>query len=33
MNGRTLLTIPGPIEFEPEVPAALGSPTTSHVAP
>lgn len=25
--------IPGPIEFEPEVLRALGSPTTSHVAP
>ena len=25
--------IPGPIEFEPEVLAAMGAPTTSHVAP
>jgi len=33
MKGRKLLMIPGPIEFEPEVLAALGAPTTSHVAP
>jgi alanine-glyoxylate transaminase/serine-glyoxylate transaminase/serine-pyruvate transaminase len=32
MKGRTLLMIPGPIEFEPAVLAALGAPTTSHVA-
>jgi alanine-glyoxylate transaminase/serine-glyoxylate transaminase/serine-pyruvate transaminase len=32
-KGRTLLMIPGPIEFEPAVLAALGAPTTSHVAP
>src|SRR5512137_2960205 len=25
--------IPGPIEFEPEVLAALGAPTVSHLAP
>ncbi|MDZ7271688.1 MAG: alanine--glyoxylate aminotransferase family protein [candidate division KSB1 bacterium] len=33
MKGRALLMIPGPIEFEPEVLAATGAPTTSHVAP
>ena len=33
MKDRTLLMIPGPIEFEPAVLAALGAPTTSHVAP
>ncbi len=33
MKGRELLMIPGPIEFEPGVLKALGSPTTSHVAP
>ncbi|OIO88709.1 MAG: aminotransferase class V [Anaerolineae bacterium CG2_30_64_16] len=33
MKGRKLLMIPGPIEFEPEVLAALAAPTTSHVAP
>jgi alanine-glyoxylate transaminase/serine-glyoxylate transaminase/serine-pyruvate transaminase len=33
MKNRTLLMIPGPIEFEPEVLNALGAPTTSHVAP
>jgi alanine-glyoxylate transaminase/serine-glyoxylate transaminase/serine-pyruvate transaminase len=33
MKKRNLLMIPGPIEFEPEVLAALGAPTTSHVAP
>jgi alanine-glyoxylate transaminase/serine-glyoxylate transaminase/serine-pyruvate transaminase len=32
MKDRTLLMIPGPIEFEPAVLAALGAPTTSHVA-
>jgi len=32
MKDRTLLMIPGPIEFEPEVLRALGAPTTSHVA-
>lgn len=33
MKGRKLLMIPGPIEFTPEVLAAMGQPTTSHVAP
>ena len=33
MQDRTLLMIPGPIEFEPAVLAALGAPTTSHVDP
>src|SRR5215510_11248635 len=33
MKNRTLLMIPGPIEFEPAVLAALGAPTTGHVAP
>ena len=33
MNKRTLLMIPGPIEFEPAVLSAMGEPTTSHVAP
>ena len=33
MKSRKLLMIPGPIEFEPKVLAALGAPTTSHVAP
>ena len=33
MKDRTLLMIPGPIEFEPAVLQALGTPTTSHVAP
>ena len=33
MKDRTLLMIPGPIEFEPQVLQALGAPTTSHVAP
>jgi len=32
MKNRALLMIPGPIEFEPAVLAALGGPTTSHVA-
>src|SRR5512139_3435385 len=33
MKDRTLLMIPGPIEFEPAVLAALGAPTASHLAP
>jgi len=33
MKNRTLLMIPGPVEFEPAVLAAMGEPTTSHVAP
>lgn len=33
MKNRSLLMIPGPIEFEPAVLAALGAPTTSHVTP
>lgn len=33
MKDRTLLMIPGPIEFEPEVLSALGAPTASHVSP
>ena len=33
MKNRTLLMIPGPIEFEPAVLSALGAPTMSHVAP
>jgi len=33
MKNRSLLMIPGPIEFEPAVMAALAAPTTSHVAP
>jgi alanine-glyoxylate transaminase/serine-glyoxylate transaminase/serine-pyruvate transaminase len=33
MKDRTLLMIPGPIEFEPAVLRELGAPTTSHVAP
>lgn len=33
MKDRTLLMIPGPIEFEPRVLQALGAPTTSHVSP
>lgn len=33
MKRRTLLMIPGPIEFEPAVLEALGAPTVSHVAP
>lgn len=32
MKDRTLLMIPGPIEFEPAVLQALGAPTTSHVS-
>jgi len=33
MDKRTLLMIPGPVEFEPAVLAAMGEPTTSHLAP
>jgi len=33
MKDRTLLMIPGPIEFEPAVLQALSAPTTSHVSP
>jgi alanine-glyoxylate transaminase / serine-glyoxylate transaminase / serine-pyruvate transaminase len=33
MKRRKLLMIPGPIEFEPAVLQAMGTPTTSHVAP
>ena len=33
MKKRNLLMIPGPIEFDPAVLAALGAPTTSHLAP
>jgi alanine-glyoxylate transaminase/serine-glyoxylate transaminase/serine-pyruvate transaminase len=33
MKDRTLLMIPGPIEFEPAVLSALGAPTASHLAP
>ena len=33
MKDRSLLMIPGPIEFEPDVLQAIGAPTTSHVAP
>jgi alanine-glyoxylate transaminase / serine-glyoxylate transaminase / serine-pyruvate transaminase len=33
MKKRTLLMIPGPVEFEPTVLAAMGEPTTSHLAP
>jgi alanine-glyoxylate transaminase / serine-glyoxylate transaminase / serine-pyruvate transaminase len=33
MKNRTLLMIPGPIEFEPAVLAALGAPTSGHLAP
>jgi alanine-glyoxylate transaminase/serine-glyoxylate transaminase/serine-pyruvate transaminase len=33
MKDRTLLMIPGPTEYEPVVLAALGAPTTSHIAP
>lgn len=33
MKNRTLLMIPGPIEFEPAVLAAMGAPTTGHLAP
>jgi alanine-glyoxylate transaminase/serine-glyoxylate transaminase/serine-pyruvate transaminase len=33
VKNRSLLMIPGPVEFEPAVLAALGAPTTSHLAP
>lgn len=33
MKNRSLLMIPGPVEFEPAVLAAMGAPTTSHLAP
>ncbi len=33
MKGRKLLMIPGPIEFDPAVLQAVGTATTSHVAP
>ena len=33
MKNRTLLMIPGPIEFEPAVLSVMGAPTTSHLAP
>ncbi len=33
MTDRSLLMIPGPIEFEPDVLQALGAPTISHVSP
>lgn len=33
MKDRTLLMIPGPIEFEPSVLAAAGAPTTGHLDP
>lgn len=33
MKNRSLLMIPGPIEFDPAVLAAMGAPTTSHLAP
>lgn len=33
MKDRKLLMIPGPIEFEPAVLTAMGSPTPSHVDP
>ncbi len=33
MKNRSLLMIPGPIEFEPAVLAEMGAPTTSHLAP
>ena len=32
MKNRTLLMIPGPIEFEPAVLSAMAAPTTSHLA-
>ncbi|HEX9115631.1 MAG TPA: alanine--glyoxylate aminotransferase family protein [Anaerolineae bacterium] len=32
MKDRSLLMIPGPIEFEPAVLAAVGAPTTGHLA-
>jgi alanine-glyoxylate transaminase / serine-glyoxylate transaminase / serine-pyruvate transaminase len=33
MKNRKLLMIPGPIEFDPQVLAAMSEPPTSHVAP
>lgn len=33
MKNRTLLMIPGPIEFDPAVLAEMGAPTTGHMAP
>jgi len=33
VKGRTLLMIPGPVEFEPDVLQAMGAATTSHLAP
>jgi len=33
MKNRTLLMIPGPIEFDSAVLSAMGAPTTSHLAP
>lgn len=33
MKNRTLLMIPGPIEFDPAVLSAMGAPTASHLAP
>jgi len=33
MKDRTLLMIPGPVEFEPDVLQAFGASTNSHVAP
>ncbi len=33
MNQRSLLMVPGPIEFEPAVLQAMGQPTPSHVSP
>ncbi len=32
VKNRTLLMIPGPIEFEPAVLSVIGAPTTSHLA-
>ena len=32
MKNRTLLMIPGPIEFDPAVLSAMGAPTTGHLA-
>lgn len=33
MKNRTLLMIPGPIEFEPAVLSEMGAPTSGHMAP
>lgn len=33
MKGKSLLMIPGPIEFDPDVLAEMGKPTTSHIDP